>query len=87
MRKIAWAVSGVVFAGALALIAGAVLVPSWRVGASEVSPATPEQIWVWYSDTGRTPNWDHLVKIRAINGAFTTGTSGSNQGNGGPAFP
>lgn len=87
MNRVGWAVGAIVLTGTLAMIAGAILVPSWRVDASEVSAATPGQIWIWYSDAGRTPNWDHLVKIRAINGPFATGTAGSNQGTGGPAFP
>ncbi len=82
-----WIVVAIALAFALGLIAAAVAAPSWRVDANEVSPATPEHIWVWYSDAGRTPNWDHLVKTRLINGPFATGTKGSNQGTGGPAFP
>lgn len=84
--------SGIVI-GAVALIAAsglaaaAVLFPSWRVDANEVSSATPAQIWAWYADSGRTPNWDHLVVRRMINGPFATGTNGSNQGTGGPTFP
>lgn len=74
-------------AGGSALIASAAVAPPWRVDASEVSRATPPQIWSWYSDAGRTPNWDHLVKIRIIDGPFATGTTGSNQGASGPAFP
>jgi hypothetical protein len=87
MSRLGWTVSAVALAGALTLTASAVLVPSWRVDASEVSPATPEQVWVWYSDAGRTPNWDHLVQTRVINGPFARGTKGSNRGSGGPAFP
>lgn len=69
-------------------LAGAALIfPSWQVDASEVSAATPAQIWAWYADTERTPNWDHLVVRRVINGPFATGPNGSNQGTGGPAFP
>lgn len=80
-------VSVIALVGALTLTVGAVSVPAWRVEASEVSPATPEQIWAWYADAARTPNWDHLVKIRAINGPFARGTAGSNQGTSGPVFP
>ncbi len=87
LSSFGWTVGAIAFGGASALIAGAVLTPSWRVDATEVSPATPEQIWVWYSDAERTPNWDHLVTVRAINGPFATGTAGSNQGTDGPAFP
>lgn len=87
MGKMFGVLGVILLAGALILVAGAVLVPSWRVDASEDSPATPPQIWTWYADSERTPNWDHLVKVRKINGAFATGTTGSNQGTGGPAFP
>ena len=87
MQRLGWIISSIAIGSALTFAAGALLVPSWQVDASEVSHATPAQIWVWYSDAGRTPNWDHLVKIRAIKGPFATGTPGSNQGNGGPAFP
>ena len=87
VKRLGWVLSIIAVGGALALIAGAVLVPAWRVDASEVSQATPGQIWIWYSDAPRTPNWDHLVKIRAIKGPFATGTLGSNQGDSGPAFP
>ncbi|WP_218082601.1 SRPBCC family protein [Anthocerotibacter panamensis] len=69
------------------LTVAASLVPSWQVDASEVSRATPQQIWRWYEDSERTPNWDHLVTSRKINGPFETGTTGSNQGASGPAFP
>lgn len=87
MRRLGWSIGALALTGALGLTIGAVLAPSWRVVASELSPATPEQIWVWYSDAERTPSWDHLVKARLISGPFATGTTGSNQGTGGPAFP
>ncbi len=85
--KIWIAVGAVALSGVLGLAVAAVLFPSWRVDASEVSPAKPAQIWAWYADTERTPNWDHLVARRISNGPFATGTNGSNQGTGGPAFP
>ena len=81
------AAGAVAVASLLTFTAGAVLMPEWRVSASEVSTATPEQIWVWYANAERTPNWDHLVSVRKINGPFTTGTGGSNRGSQGPAFP
>lgn len=87
MARLRWTAVAIGLASTAALIAGAVLRPSWRVDASEVSPATPEQIWAWYSDAPRTPNWDHLVTARLIKGPFATGTTGSNQSGGGPAFP
>lgn len=87
MSGFARVVGALVLAGALGLIVGSVITPSWRVDASELSDATPKQIWAWYADADRTPNWDHLVKVRLINGPFAAGTNGSNQGNGGPPFP
>lgn len=77
----------IVLALVISLSATAILLPSWRVDASEVSRATPSQVWAWYADSERTPNWDHLVVLRRINGPFATGTSGSNKGASGPAFP
>jgi hypothetical protein len=68
-------------------VVGATLVSSWHVDASEVTQATPGQIWAWYSDSARTPNWDYLVARRTMAGPFKTGTTGSNQGSSGPAFP
>ena len=79
MSRLVWIVVAIAVAFALALIAAALDAPSWRVDAMEVSPATPQQIWVWYSDAPRTANWDHLVKVRVINGPFATGTKGSNK--------
>lgn len=87
VNRLGWSVSVIALVGGVTLAIGAVLVPSWHVEASEVSPATPEQIWTWYADSARTPNWDHLVTIRTIDGPFATGTTGSNRGTGGPAFP
>jgi hypothetical protein len=87
MRKIGRAVGAVLLALVAVETIGLLLVPSWRVDASEISPGTPAQIWAWYADSNRTPNWDHLVVRRLINGKFETGTTGSNQGTGGPAFP
>ena len=77
-----------VAAGALAGIglAGWALVPSWQVAATEVSPASPAQIWQWYADSDRTPNWDYLVEVRTVNGPFASGTEGANKAVGGPAF-
>jgi hypothetical protein len=87
MNRILAGGGAIAIIGALGLMAGAVLAPSWRVEAREVSRATPEQIWLWYTDSRRTPYWDHLVTSRKIHGPFATGTTGSTQGNGGPAFP
>lgn len=87
MVRLGWVILCGLLTGATLLVVGAIAVPSWRVDASEISHATPAQIWAWYSDAGRTPNWDHLVKLRKIDGPFATGTRGSNQGTGGPAFP
>lgn len=74
-------------AGVLILALGAFAVPSWRVEASAVSAASPAEIWAWYADSTRTPNWDHLVSRRTISGPFATGTNGSNRGGGGLSFP
>lgn len=79
-------IAGLALALLLITLVGAMLTPSWRVQASEISRASPRQIWAWYANSGRTPNWDHLVSVRTMAGPFATGTRGSNRGESGPAF-
>lgn len=74
-------------AGALALllgieVAGWVVLPSWSIAASAVSPATPRQLWAWYADTRDWPHWDHLVDRVDAEGPFMTGTVGSSRSGG-----
>lgn len=72
---------------AIVELVGWVTMPTWQVVASEVSPASPSQIWRWYDDSSRTPNWDYLVERRTVSGPFQTGTHGANKAVGGPSFP
>ena len=63
-------------------LTGWLVVPSWTIAASAVSPATQPQVWSWYVDTRDWPHWDHLVDAVESSGPFTSGTTGSSRSGG-----
>lgn len=63
-------------------ITGWMVLPSWTISASEISSATPHQIWLWYASPRDWPNWDHLVDQVQSNGPFIDGTEGISESGG-----
>ena len=63
-------------------LTGWLVLPSWSIAASAVSPARQQQVWDWYVDTQDWPNWDHLVDEVESTGPFRSGTTGVSRSGG-----
>ncbi|MDE2567256.1 MAG: SRPBCC family protein [Burkholderiales bacterium] len=63
-------------------LTGWLVLPSWSIAASAVSPARPQQIWDWYVDMRDWPHWDHLVDAVESTGPFKSGTLGTSRSGG-----
>lgn len=61
---------------------GWLILPSWSIVASAVSPASQQQVWDWYVDTQDWPHWDHLVDAVESTGPFRSGTTGVSRSGG-----
>ena len=63
-------------------LTGWLVLPSWSIAASAVSPARQQQVWDWYVDTRDWPHWDHLVDEVESTGPFRSGTTGVSRSGG-----
>ena len=75
-------IAGILVALLAIELTGWLILPSWSIAASAVSPARPQQIWDWYVDTRDWPHWDHLVDAVESNGPFASGTTGISRSGG-----
>ena len=59
----------------------------WTTSATAHTTASPATVWEIYCDTVNWSKWDLGLERYELNGPFATGTEGTIQPVGGPAFP
>jgi hypothetical protein len=56
----------------------------WKTEHTTQTAATPTQLWAYYAEPHRWPEWDHEVVSASINGPFAAGNTGTLKPASGP---